>query len=63
MGCGPDLACPLCIGLRFSWEDKEYWRRALRNAVTPEEHGARKRRFVDRLAELGYEWGETNEVW
>ena len=54
MGCGVDLACPLCLGLNFMLEDKsllqaDYW-----EGLPEEEERARSDRFESRLKELGY---------
>ena len=57
MGCGVDLACPLCLGLNFMREDKSlledyYW-----EGLPEEEECARRDRFESRLKELGYTTG------
>ena len=54
MGCGVDLACPLCLGLDFMREDKELLQDFYWDEMPEEEKKARIRRFATRLEELGY---------
>ena len=58
MGCGVNLACPLCLGLDFMQEDKSllehyYWE----GLPEEEEERARTHKFESRLKELGYTTG------
>ncbi len=54
MGCGVDLACPLCLGLSFMKRDKELLETYYWDPMPEEERVARSRRFKRRLNELGY---------
>lgn len=54
MGCGADLACPLCLGLDFMQEDKALLEKYYDEEMPEELCSARKRRFQARLEELGY---------
>ena len=54
MGCGVDLACPLCLGLDFMRRDKELLRAYYWDGLPEEEEKARSLRFRKRLEELGY---------
>ena len=54
MGCGVDLACPLCLGLDFMEEDKALLERYYWEEMPEEEKRARRSRFESRLMELGY---------
>ena len=55
MGCGVDLACPLCLGLKFMWEDKSLLEEFYWEGLPEEEERARRDRFDSRLKELGYD--------
>ncbi|KAI4249447.1 MAG: hypothetical protein L6R42_008985 [Xanthoria sp. 1 TBL-2021] len=55
MGCGVDLACPLCMGLDFMQEDKAFLQKYYRDEPPAKEEEARKARVSARLAELGYD--------
>ncbi|KAI4283571.1 MAG: hypothetical protein L6R38_002055 [Xanthoria sp. 2 TBL-2021] len=55
MGCGVDLACPLCMGLDFMQEDKAFLQKYYRDGTPAKEEEARKARVSARLAELGYD--------
>ncbi len=54
MGCGVDLACPLCLGLDFMREDKDLLQTYYWTEMPDEEKMARSHRFERRLDELGY---------
>ena len=54
MGCGVDLACPLCLGLSFMERDKKLLETYYWDPMPEEERVARSRRFKRRLNELGY---------
>ena len=54
MGCGVDLACPLCLGLDFMRRDKELLQEYYWDGLPEEEEEARRVRFEERLGELGY---------
>ncbi len=54
MGCGVDLACPLCLGLDFMREDKDLLQAYYWDEMPDEEKLARICRFERRLDELGY---------
>lgn len=54
MGCGVDLACPLCLGLEFMRRDKELLEAYYWDGLPEEEEVARDLRFEERLGELGY---------
>ena len=54
MGCGVNLACPLCLGLDFMQEDKDLLQAYYWTEMPGEEEIARSRRFERRLEELGY---------
>ena len=54
MGCGVDLACPLCLGLDFMRRDKELLQEYYWDGLPEEEKRARNLRFEERLGELGY---------
>ena len=54
MGCGVDLACPLCMGLDFMLEDKEYLEYYYYEEPPAEEAAARKARIDCRMIELDY---------
>lgn len=54
MGCGVDLACPLCLGLSFMQRDKELLEAYYWDPMPEEEETARSHRFERRLNELGY---------
>lgn len=54
MGCGVDLACPLCLGLDFMQRDKDHLEAYYWDPMPEEEEIARDRRFERRLNELGY---------
>ncbi|KAL6309185.1 hypothetical protein BKA93DRAFT_424443 [Sparassis latifolia] len=54
MGCGVALACPLCMGLDFCWEDKTFWQTYYRKKPPKEEKISHDRRVNRRRAELGY---------
>ena len=54
MGCGVDLACPLCLGLDFMEEDKGLLERYYWEGLPKEEKRARRYKFESRLMELGY---------
>lgn len=55
MGCGVDLACPLCMGLDFMQEDKAFLQKYYRDGPPAKEEEARKAQISARLAELGYD--------
>ncbi|KAM0794015.1 hypothetical protein BDR22DRAFT_49337 [Usnea florida] len=57
MGCGVDLACPLCLGLDFMQEDKSLLQHYYWEGLPEEEERARSHRFKSRLKELGYTTG------
>ena len=57
MGCGVDLACPLCLGLNFMQEDKSLLEDCYWEGLPEEEERARSNRFKSRLKELGYTTG------
>ena len=57
MGCGVDLACPLCLGLDFMEEDKSLLEHYYYEGLPEEEERARNERFESRLKELGYTTG------
>ncbi|KAL9628107.1 MAG: hypothetical protein Q9204_006107 [Flavoplaca sp. TL-2023a] len=54
MGCGVNLACPLCMGLDFMQEDKLFLQKYDWDAPPVEEEEAREAGISARLAELGY---------
>ncbi|KAL8894932.1 MAG: hypothetical protein Q9192_003956 [Flavoplaca navasiana] len=54
MGCGVELACPLCMGLDFMQEDKEFLQEYYWDAPLADEKEARDARTSARLAELAY---------
>ena len=54
MGCGVDLACPLCLGLNFMQEDKSLLEEYYDEGLPEEEECARGTRFESRWKELGY---------
>ena len=54
MGCGVDLACPLCLGLDFSQNDKVLLKTYYYDPMPKEEESARSRQLEQRLSELGY---------
>ena len=54
MGCGVDLACPLCLGLDFMQKDKFLLKTYYYDPMPEEEESARSRQLEQRLSELGY---------
>ncbi|KAL8685831.1 MAG: hypothetical protein Q9218_007519 [Villophora microphyllina] len=54
MCCGVDLACPLCMGLEFMANDKDFRRQYYWDPAPSEEQAARAKRIRHRLAELDY---------
>ncbi|KAI4159307.1 MAG: hypothetical protein L6R39_000397 [Caloplaca ligustica] len=54
MGCGVDLACPLCLGLSFMEEDKDYCEDYYEVDPPSDVKAARMARLRSRWAELGY---------
>ncbi|KAL9016620.1 MAG: hypothetical protein Q9185_006032 [Variospora sp. 1 TL-2023] len=54
MGCGVTLACPLCMGLEFMFEDKAFLEQYYWDEPSPDEKAARDARLRARWAELGY---------
>ncbi|KAL8946109.1 MAG: hypothetical protein Q9222_007451 [Ikaeria aurantiellina] len=54
MGCGVELACPLCMGLDFMAEDKEFLEKYYWEDPPDEEAAARKARLNARWTELDY---------
>ena len=54
MGCGVQLACPLCLGLDFMQQDKTLLETYYWEEMPEEERTARDRRFEERYRELGY---------
>ena len=54
MGCGVNLACPLCLGLDFMREDKRLLQAYYWDELPKEEEEARDLRFEQRYQELGY---------
>ncbi|KAL8768193.1 MAG: hypothetical protein Q9209_005502 [Squamulea sp. 1 TL-2023] len=59
MGCGVMLACPLCMGLDFMQEDKEFLHQYYWEDPPLEEEATRQARLVARWRELGYEKKKT----
>ncbi|KUJ19687.1 uncharacterized protein LY89DRAFT_772164 [Mollisia scopiformis] len=55
MGCGVDLACPLCMGLDFCLEHKEFLRRYYNEDQAPDEEQEAVDAWIQqRLDEFGY---------
>ncbi|KAL8655147.1 MAG: hypothetical protein Q9210_001057 [Variospora velana] len=54
MGCGETLACPLCMGLEFMFEDKAFLEKYYWDEPPSDEKAARDARLRARWAELGY---------
>jgi hypothetical protein len=54
MGCGVDLACPLCLGYRFCQKDKAVLQDYYWDSMPMEAFLARQKSWDDRLTELGY---------
>ncbi|KAL8944453.1 MAG: hypothetical protein Q9211_000595 [Gyalolechia sp. 1 TL-2023] len=54
MGCGELLACPLCMGLDFMGEDKEFLQEYYWDEPPSDEKAARDARLRARWDELGY---------
>lgn len=54
MGCGVNLACPLCMGHDFLLEDKEYLKTHYWDEAPADDEEERRERVNNRLAELGY---------
>ncbi|KAI0846203.1 hypothetical protein F5Y00DRAFT_244318 [Daldinia vernicosa] len=54
MGCGVDLACPLCMGIEFSAEHKRYLEYYYHEEPVEKFQNDMREEVEDRLEELGY---------
>lgn len=54
IGDGVELACPLCMGLEFSWDMKGFLKRYYVTEPPKEESDRMKDKMKNRLKELGY---------
>ena len=54
MGCGVELACPLCMGLDFMLDDKAFLREYYWEEASKAEEEIRQKKIERRLSELGY---------
>lgn len=54
MGCGVELSCPLCVGIDFSLEHKEFLKTYYWDDPPEEKWNSINDRFQQRMEELGY---------
>jgi hypothetical protein len=62
MGCGVDLACPLCMGLDFAWDAKDFLNANYGEDPEEEELEQFNQESNERLEELGYLNDRTRDV-